>query len=44
MMHLGHQPRSEIYALTLDELYIEVTELQSWVRLYNGNEEQPESG
>ena len=35
MMHLGHQPRSAIYAMTLDELFIEVTELSAWVSVYN---------
>lgn len=39
MMHLGHQPRGEIYAMTLDELYVESTELTAWVRLYNGQDE-----
>lgn len=41
MMHLGHQPRESIYAMTLDQLYVESTELTAWVRIYNG---QAESG
>lgn len=39
-MHLGHQPRTEIRAMTLEELFTEVTELLDWVQKYNGNDEE----
>lgn len=38
-MHLGHQQRSEIRAMSLDEFAIEVLELQDWVSHYNGGDE-----
>jgi len=38
MSHLGHQPRSEVRAMTLEQLFVEATEVMAFACEFRGVE------